>query len=88
MKTSGNNENRIVNEFLRLASIDSLSLKEREMADAIKDILKELEIVYSEDDAAEIARAFYDLYLQQAPWVFKHSDFSKGIRRHELCAGG
>lgn len=53
MKTSGNNENRIVNEFLRLASIDSLSLKEREMADAIKDILKELEIVYSEDDAAE-----------------------------------
>ena len=44
-------KNRITENFLKLTAIDSESFNERKMADAIKDELKELGIVYSEDDA-------------------------------------
>lgn len=44
-------KNRITENFLKLTAIDSESFNERKMADVIKDELKELGIVYSEDDA-------------------------------------
>jgi len=46
-------KNRMVSEFLKLASIDSLSFKEREMADALTGILRDMGIEVYEDDAGK-----------------------------------
>ena len=51
MSSDVNSKNRITENFLKLTAIDSESFNERKMADAIKDELKELGMVYSEDDA-------------------------------------
>lgn len=48
------NQNRIVSEFLRLIKIDSISKKEREMANEIISILKEMGIETFEDNVGEI----------------------------------
>ncbi|HEY9062123.1 MAG TPA: M20/M25/M40 family metallo-hydrolase [Pseudobacteroides sp.] len=45
------NRERVVNEFIELVSIDSLSLKERQMADLLKDRLKKMGFDVYEDDA-------------------------------------
>ena len=45
------NENRLLNMFLELANCDSPSLQEQAVSDAIKRILKNAGIRYTEDDA-------------------------------------
>ncbi len=45
------NRQRLVNEFLELVRIDSLTFKEREMADALKSKLNNMGISVNEDDA-------------------------------------
>lgn len=47
------NQTRIVEEFIHLAAIDSLSFKERELADRLRITLKELGFVVIEDDAGK-----------------------------------
>ncbi len=47
------NQNRLIEEFTKLVSIDSPSLFEREMADYITEQLKSLEFSVAEDDAGE-----------------------------------
>lgn len=44
---------RIINEFIELVSIDSISFQERQMADVLKNKLKELSVEVSEDHAGE-----------------------------------
>ncbi|MFV0343788.1 MAG: M20/M25/M40 family metallo-hydrolase [Anaerocolumna sp.] len=48
------NRDRLVNEFFKLVAIDSVSFKERKMADVLKAYLKELGFTVYEDDAGEI----------------------------------
>lgn len=45
------NQDRLVNEFVELISIDSISLKERNMADLLKNRLKDMGFDVYEDDA-------------------------------------
>lgn len=47
------NRNRLVNEFIELVKIDSLSRKERTMCDTLKKKLENLGYVVSEDDAGQ-----------------------------------
>lgn len=47
------NEKRLIEEFKKLVSIDSVSFKEREMADYLTTKLKELGFVVTEDDAGK-----------------------------------
>ncbi len=47
------NKDRLVNEFCKLVSIDSVSFKEREMADVLKGYLKDLGFFVLEDKAGE-----------------------------------
>ena len=46
------NTDRLVRDFFQLTSIDSLSLQERELADAVIPLLRELGCTVEEDDAA------------------------------------
>ena len=46
-------KNRITEKFLELTGIDSESFNEREMADALKEELRDLGLIFSEDDAGE-----------------------------------
>lgn len=46
------NQERLVAEFVKLVSIDSLSFQERKMADYLKERWKELGVTLTEDDAA------------------------------------
>ncbi len=47
------NKTRIVENFVRLTEIDAPSYKEKEMSEALKKMLDELEIPYTEDNASE-----------------------------------
>jgi tripeptide aminopeptidase len=47
------NRDRMVNEFIQLVRIDSLTRNERKMADALKEKLKELGVDFTEDGAGE-----------------------------------
>ncbi len=47
------NRDRMVSEFIQLASIDSLTRKERAMADTLKSILTAMELDVDEDDAGK-----------------------------------
>ena len=46
------NQKRLVEEFEKLVSIDSLSFQERKMADYLKERWQELGVTLAEDDAA------------------------------------
>lgn len=47
------NRNRMVKEFIELVKIDSLSLRERQMADKVKEILASMGYQVEEDDAGQ-----------------------------------
>ena len=47
------NRERMVSEFVKLVQIDSLSLQERQMADALKSIMGQMGLNVYEDDAAK-----------------------------------
>lgn len=47
-------DNRIINDFIQLAKLDSVSFQERSVADKIKELLAEIGIEAYEDNAADI----------------------------------